>query len=454
MSPADRGARRAWPTRDTGPEILAGIVVTAMFGPYLPGAPIRAEHLVLYSLPIVFLFAHGWLPKNHGVPLGAARAWFATIVVVLLSLVPMVLGEGPTLVNAVRVLDWHLLPVACAFSVAVLVHRTGSTDRVTVTAMWVIVWLLAVNTILMVFPSVVPGGFVDAFWSAGGASGRGTVASRAATMGRSSGIFNQPAEAGVAYLLGLVAWNTLARRGFSGARGLLLWLTLPAIAIGGVLPISKVFLYGAPVLIAFLSWRGFLEGRLARGSASIFGLLSVAAIAPAVLTPSAIERIASRFQFADPSSAISTMTGGRFSPAGTQLQAELATLLGTRPLFGYGLFASGQVGPLDSQVLATLAITGLAGVLALVWAIAAVLVRIRALPTPQRSDSLALLLVFLGAGIGVPVLFLNRIGSVFVFMLTLALWPKPGRVPTHGATAEATRLSVARESSQGPGDVG
>lgn len=71
---------------------------------------------------------------------------------------------------------------------------------------------LAVNAAVSYLMLVSPGDYdqlMSAWWTGDGGV---STAERAATMGRYSGIFNQPAEAGVAYSLGLIAAVYALRR--------------------------------------------------------------------------------------------------------------------------------------------------------------------------------------------------------------------------------------------------
>lgn len=415
------------PPRQT-PALLAAAVMAAIFGPYLPGLPIRTEQIALYALPASFLLSRGWLPKNYGVPRGVARAWFATILIVLLSIVPMTIGVPAPIASVLRVLDWHILPIAGALSVAVLVYKDRGATRVEENLLWVMAWLLAVNSVIMILPGLVPDGMLNAFWSSGDLTAQGAVADRAASAGRSSGIFNQPSEAGVAYLLGLVAWNSLARRGLAGRRGVVLWIILPIIALGGLWPVSKIFLYGAPVVVAFLVVRSFFEGRISRIAPYVVAGIGVASLAPLLMSSAGLERIASRLLL-DREVGLATVTGGRYSSTGSTLQSEIDAVIEASPVVGYGLAAPDMVGALDSQLFASLAISGLVGFALLTVLVGATLLRIRTLPVEKATDGYALLGIFVGSGLGVPVLLLNRVGSMFLVMLTLALWTHP-RAPS------------------------
>jgi hypothetical protein len=75
-------------------------------------------------------------------------------------------------------------------------------------------------------------------------TGGGGVWERAACNGRFTGIFNQPMEAGLAYLVAFILVMRMSAR----LSRFTLVLFLYMICIGGGLTISKVFLFGAPVV--------------------------------------------------------------------------------------------------------------------------------------------------------------------------------------------------------------
>ncbi len=117
---------------------------------------------------------------------------------------------------------------------------------------WVMVVCLSVNSVLAVISSYtgldrLP--FLARFWTASG-SGE-SVAELAAGNGRFSGLFNQPAEAGVAYCLAAFCLVYLVSAGSAGSRAT--WLPCwVLVMLGGLMTQSKIFMVGGLAITVVL----------------------------------------------------------------------------------------------------------------------------------------------------------------------------------------------------------
>src|SRR5699024_551510 len=124
-----------------------------------------------------------------------------------------------------------------------LVPQSGA-ELVLRTAAVVAVWAAAVNAVLALVSSTAPAVFVPLlkpFWG----TGEGSVAENAMRMGRFTGIFNSPAEAGTMYSIAAV----LAVWVYSH-RLVIMYCLVTLITLGGVLSVSKVFLLiGLPIIL-------------------------------------------------------------------------------------------------------------------------------------------------------------------------------------------------------------
>jgi hypothetical protein len=262
-------------------------------------------------------------------------------------------------------------------------------------------------------------GFLPRFWAS--APQVGSVAARAAGNSRYTGIFDQPAEAGLAYGLALLCVIFLAHRG--GPRPWLLILCAAAVITGGVLSVSKVFLLGALPVAAMTVLRGRARIKVilcAACATAGFWLIAGTGIFPAwPAGAGAIRRLAS------PSAA--GWTGLRYG-AGSSLTPAVTDVLHASPWYGFG--AGGLDLPYDSLWLEALTLAGMAGVI-LVAALLCVLgwqwLRAReALGRPEWLLAGASLVLAAGASLGIPSLTANRAGTLLWLILGLLVCPRPG----------------------------
>src|SRR5690606_6260889 len=82
----------------------------------------------------------------------------------------------------------------------------------------------------------------------------GTVWQRAAQLGRYTGLFNQPLEAGLAYSIAGLCW--IYAVAVTRKATVLKWVLLVGVVIGGILTVSKIFVFGGVmtmVMYALLS---------------------------------------------------------------------------------------------------------------------------------------------------------------------------------------------------------
>lgn len=132
-------------------------------------------------------------------------------------------------------------PIAILFSFLVILFgfTTEDNKKMIHKTLRILIICLTINTIWIFL-----GFFVDLtpinqfFWR-----GEESTAVKAMSNGRYSGIFNQPVEAGVAYSIGLMTWlylieNKVMKVGVKSA------IQLVLIFIGGILTVSKVFIFG------------------------------------------------------------------------------------------------------------------------------------------------------------------------------------------------------------------
>ncbi|MCW2738730.1 hypothetical protein [Nocardioides sp.] len=424
--------------------------VLCVFGPYLVGG-LRTEQLAMYASAAVAVVLH----RRHLRVLMPGRAvlvlWAAYVLVAavggLVTESRLEWGSG----SLVAGLDNALLPLATMTAVA-LWMRSISPLVMLRTASWVVVSAMAINAALAVLTSLVgvdnlP--FLRVFWAASGAGP--TVAELAAVNGRFSGVFNQPAEAGIAYSLAAFCLIYLVRSGASVPRRV--WLVLCALVIlGGVMTLSKIFIIGGLLIALGLVLTARPHRRLLTvGTAVVVASTFTLGALGWLGTWGAAGMLSWYVQSAQAGNSWAyTLTAGRFGAGGNELPPEVPdsspglptefqqpgglvklarAVLMEHPWFGVG--ARGLPVSYDSTWIEAVVVAGVVGVL-LVFAVhvllAIRLIRLRRfLPHEEWRLATAVVLLVAGSSFGMPSLTGNREGTLlWIFLAILLVFRRPG----------------------------
>ncbi|QOC92726.1 hypothetical protein [Micromonospora craniellae] len=415
------------------------LLVAASFGPYVVSG-VRTEQLAVCAVAgIAFLVRARRLPSAPApvVALAALLVAYPAVAAVA-SVGDAHLSTGLRTVGFWAGLDNLLLPAIILAAGYLIV--SGDVDRLRLVrfAAGTLVTILAANAILAYAMLMDPGAYdhvLTAWWS--GDTGTVTTAERAATMGRYSGIFNQPAEAGVMYSVGLVAAVFMLRR-----RPVLLAAAGVLLTIGGLLTASKIFLLvGLPVAVwqtwAGSPWRTRVGAALAvtgvlavfdhqarRPDSPIGGMLLDAWLAPGEQSGSLLSLYSAR----------------RFGENSTL--ADAAGIVFTHsPWIGFGM--DGLRIAYDSAWVEALVMAGLIGVVAQT-AILTMLVVLwwRSRRWADRAVvrfGAGLLVVVVVGSLGLPTTTVNRVSTVVWLLVALLLVARPA--PPTPAPATAPRAS-------------
>lgn len=393
----------------------ARIVCLSVFGPYLAGG-IRSEQAVVFALAM-WVLTTGWhrLLRVQTELLPVIGLWLTLILVTLIGTLwrPLETGEfGSQPVShglaalflplALMLLAWYWTAVVPPARLILLVSR-------------IIVAGMSVNTAISAAQAVTRRpeiiSFLPDFWGAPGSIG--SVALNAASNWRYSGIFDQPAEGGMAYTLALCCLIYLAQLETVGVK--VAGAGIVILSAGGILTGSKVFLLGGiPVaLLMMLPDRRSRARVLATGcfAAGVLWLAGATGISPAWAGGAGISGLLR------PS--VTSWTAGRYG-TGATLGPAVADVLRSSPWYGFG--AGGLNLPYDSLWVEVLVFAGIVGVILTVLTLAALVVRYlqlrRLLDGPERRLAGAMLAVAAGSSLGIPSLTADR-ASVLLW-LTLA----------------------------------
>lgn len=391
------------------------LVMAAAFGPYTHIAGVRTEQVAVYGcllLPLTVAWTRIRFTRDGGLFLSIWGIYVAVAVIGVLVPVPAPYDPGKLLGGA----DNLLRPVAVFLLVSLLLITTVDRQRLVALACQIVAGAMCVNTVLAFIESRVDiAQWLSLFWSSPTDDLlSGTVAARAAQVGRFTGIVNQPAEAGTLYAIALLAalyvWYQHPLR---------LTAVLIVLTAGGVITVSKVFLFvGLPIAVWQLLVREGRRKRLAIAALAVFA--AYGALVAGLLPDWAGSQFLARL--ANPTGDyLSFYSAGRFGPDSTLTQ--MMNLASASPLTGFGL--GGLVVAYDNGWFQALVFAGIIGVVAYS---AVLLILVRAWWTRRRrlapaESGLAggLVVLAIGASAGFPALTGNRVATVLWVLLSLTL---------------------------------
>jgi len=271
--------------------------------------------------------------------------------------------------------------------------------------------------------------FLPRFWGTPGSPG--SVAANAAENGRFTGIFNQPAEAGVAYGAALFLLIYLAQR--REIRAGTAVLCAAAFIIGGTLTVSKVFLLGAPPLAVMMTLRT-PRGRIrviaccAAAAAMLWLLGRVHLLPPWPRGAATLGRL-----LHPPGSLAAEYTAGRYGTGGS-LGLVVSDVLHASPWYGFG--AGGLATAYDSLWVQVLVLGGIAGVILAAVVLLMLAFRLWCLRgvtgLAEWNLAGAVLVLAIGASLGLPSLTANRDATLLWLVLGILIAAQPAQAHQEG----------------------
>lgn len=405
--------------------MLCAVLVTASaFGPYVHGMTTGQAAVLTCA---AFTFIAGWpvLVRAPAAPALMAIPWAGIVAVALIGTWKRPFDPGfygPQ--SALHALWWLLTPpmvlvVTWYWAQRTPVARLITAVTRTIAACAAISGALAATQLAT--GSAALAGLLPRFWDAS-PEDRASVALRAVQNGRYTGIFDQPAEAGLVYGLALLCVVYLARR---GQRQSLTAISGALVCCGGVLCVSKVFLLGALPLAAVTvmagrdAWRRFLPPAVAAAGTAVLAWSAgwLPAWGPGRVALAALVHPAA-----------GSYTAGRYGAGGGTLGPVAADVLRASPWGGFGLRGLGVA--YDSQWLEILAVAGVIGLAMAAVAVIAVAVRwvsLRArMAAPERMLAGGVLALVCVAAAGFPSLTSIRGGTLTWLILGVLLAGPPG----------------------------
>lgn len=417
--------------------LVVTLVLIAALGPYLT-AGVRAEQVVVYGAGAILIPITLPLVRTRGAMLSVTVLWVLYVLGVVFStvlpsaeLTPLPSGGG-----VLAGLDNAILPFVVILIVLGLTVLGGDPQRLLRRVTGWIVLLMCLNAAAAIMQFQ---GLYD-FSAWYGSEGLESVSGRAAQLGRYGGLINQPAEAGALYsIAGLCAVYRLRHR------PVLLVLALAALVSGGVLTVSKVFLLGGLPLVLIALLRGG-----ANRASRLFAMVAVAfagwVAVSAELLPewTGADRIRGLLPTGS-ESWVEVFTASRYGGASGGTTGQVVDAVMSGPwAFGYG--ASGLQVPYDSGWVEALVVAGVFGVAVQALVFVALGRGWARMPRcPERTLLGYLVLILVGASLGLPALTANRVATVAWILLALLLACATHRRTRADQTADAGSTAATVE---------
>lgn len=221
------------------------LILISSIGPYIfKGVGIRLEHIVIYS---GFIF---YIVKNYSLNIKSSKVFTIIILSLLIPIFAELFNKNITNYKQLFAgIDNYLLFAAVYYIASIYIKKYKKFDFLKNLIIFNLN-ILGINSIIALLQAA---GFLSdflTFFHSTTLENLGTdvlpVSASSVNMMRFSGIFDQPLEAGFAYSLGLLSLIYISKFKVISNIKLLLYIIL--LLLGGVLCISKVFIYGGVFL--------------------------------------------------------------------------------------------------------------------------------------------------------------------------------------------------------------
>lgn len=392
--------------RSSVSRLFVTLLALATFGPYVVGS-IRTEQAVVYGA-VVLLFP--WIVVGFS-SRGGLRfliPWTLYGVVATIAVIFPHRGVSPYPTGSLLGgYDNILLPIALMLLIWSIVPDEDAQESL-VRFCKIIAAGMAINGVIAIASTRTDlSAFLRPFWATGELN---TVANNAAEMGRFSGIFNQPAEAGALYgIAGLAAIYAWSHRAVLSA------LLVTLITLGGLISVSKVFVFGGlPAIVLYWLW----TQRGGRKISLIFGLalITLGVIQSGILAQWTGANYLGRLFVSTDGNLLALYSAGRFSDE-SFVAVVVDAVMRTSPVAGVG--AAGWKAAYDNVVAETMVTAGILGVGLMVFVILGLFLLWRKFTGSLRVFAFLFAVVTAGGALGFSPLTANRVSTVSWVIIAL-----------------------------------
>lgn len=409
----------------TYPRIMILIVLSAL-GPYVHNIGLRMDHVAIYG-SLLFVLTTGMLRSTLVCPRSSLIV-IGSLTGVLVWGTAVTVGRGSDFnVGVVSAFESTLQPIAILLIVFLMSQRQShesirSAVRVIVK---VVILCLAANALIAsihVFYDTWP--MVKYFvGSSRSEIGGSSVWERAASMGRYSGLFNQPFEAGVGYSIGLVCWAYLYGVRAEFSRSIIGVGSLVMLIIGSILCVSKVALFGGfGLFVASLGVLSVYHGASGMRRLALVLLICVVTVSPLLyILGSSWSGVEYVNRFADVTNyqsgrGVQLISAGRFGDADTSVKRQYDYVMGMSPFTGFGYGHAEDA--MDNGLVHLLYDGGVVNVGLYIIVVLSLLIRaLRSfMPFPERILLFSLVVLSVCASYGAFAFNINR-ASVWLWLI-------------------------------------
>ncbi|EGI2114813.1 hypothetical protein FH832_002877 [Listeria monocytogenes] len=390
------------------------LVLISAFGPYLSvSLGIKSDSLLIFMISPLFLLC-AFLSNITRVKTSLFiifAVWSSSVVYLLMR---TLLSNTYSLSSIIAEMKNLGHPIAIMMALMFVIFRNkDSGESLIIKSSHILIYLLSLNTVWIFI-----GFFVDLsainqwFWR-----GDESVAYRAMSNGRFSGIFNQPMEAGIAYTIGLFAWVYLMDKR-AVKIGLKYTLLLSLIIVGGLLSVSKVFIFGGLLIfiVNCLSIKS-IRSRIVR----LVILIVLIGFPVYELLSHTWNGFQYLFRFFDANNQqqglLSLLTAGRYGGTDAHQSSLFKSVWESNRMYGEGLGSQKVIDSAFFHFFGTGGLIGLALYILILISIAFVAIRfyLKYKGNAESRFLICIAIIIVLSSSGAPVLTLNR-SSVIVWM--------------------------------------
>jgi hypothetical protein len=399
------------------------VVALAAFGPYLSErVGIRTEQVALFAAVVIALPALLSVTRYSASMVGVLSCLIGVFAIGAVASFLRAPINDPNIVrgSVLAGLDNNLIPIAAVLLTAHWLSTGRAREQIFRAVAQVVVSMMLVNTLVaLVSIRVNLTGILSHFYQATSSiTYTNSVAIRAAVQGRYTGLFDQPAQAGIMYSLALFfavyLWG--GRRKDKPAMFAVLGSLL---LVGGFLTVSKNFIIiGFPLAGLLLVRQSQGRDRRVRYAVGVPVVLTVALYLTGLLARFPGTRQLEGFLHPSTSGSLTgQLTAGRLGSDST-LSTAFHLITSNAALGGFGF--GGLSLPYDDMWVAVGATAGYLGIglyVAMTLLLVSRCFRLRH-KDPTQGLMLCILALVVGAGIGFPILTGNRISTLLWIVLT------------------------------------
>ncbi len=309
---------------------LPVVLLVAAFLPYLsPSSSIKGDDIIIFGIGFInlIMMRYGSVRNKHI----SLIAFFWSILLFYLIVITLLRSENISVYSLIAELENFILPLLIMIMLMGWRYSDIALQDTLETISKLLILLLSINTLWILLGFVIDLTLINKYFVR-------QVSFNAATMGRYTGIFNQPIEVGIAYSLGLLSWLYLNTKGLIKVSFVTI-LKVVLLIVGGIMSVSKAFIFGGFFLFGLnvlVRRKVFFKSRKM--------LYALMVLAPAIIYYmincwNGFMYFSRLFNIAQYRTAgiIRTLTAGRFGVGSDQQKDLFLSVWNKSPIFGLGL---------------------------------------------------------------------------------------------------------------------